>query len=112
MTDHERKMIEAYIPHEPDPDLEDGEYYVMDTGGRVQKVRVTDILPGRLGEEETYGVVQVSSGRRIDAGYGDFLKGFPLSDLYDNKQDCKDHTHGCYSGWEYLRKLQEEERDA
>ena len=65
MTDHERKMIEAYIPHEPDPDLEDGEYYVMDTGGRVQKVRVTNILPGRLGEEETYGVVEVSSGRRI-----------------------------------------------
>nr|DAU80452.1 MAG TPA: hypothetical protein [Caudoviricetes sp.] len=32
-----------------------------------------------------------------------------MSDLYDNRQDCKDCTHLCCSYWERLRKIQQEE---
>lgn len=30
---------------------------------------------------------------------------FAMSDLYDNKQDCKDETHLGYSYWEHLREI-------
>lgn len=29
MTDRERQMIAEYLPHPPDPELQDGEYYYL-----------------------------------------------------------------------------------
>ena len=107
MTERQKQMIEAYIPHPRDATLGFNEYYVKDTAERIRKVFIRDILPHDF--ETTYGVYEVSSGRRIDAGWGNEFVGFPMRSLYDNKQDCKDDTHLIYNDWEALRKLQEEE---
>lgn len=40
------------------------------------------------------------------------MRGVRMGDLYDNKQDCKDQTHGAMHEWEALRKLQREEAKA
>ncbi|MCI6698423.1 MAG: hypothetical protein MR488_04575 [Lachnospiraceae bacterium] len=109
MTDRERQVIESYLPHPRDPQLGQDEYYVLDAAGRVQHVRLTDIFPGRPGQETEYGVRRVSDGMRIDPGLGDPFRGFEMFDLYDNRQDCRDRTHGCFSNWEHLRLLQKEE---
>ena len=108
MTDREKLMIETYLPHPKDPALGWDEYYVQDTAGRVQHVRLTDVFPGKPGQEIEYGVRRVSDNRYIDCGLGDF-RGFTMADLYDNKQDCKDRTHGGYSFWEHLRHVQKVE---
>lgn len=108
MTDRQKQMIDAYLPSPPDPTLDFDEYYVLDKAGRVRKVRMRDIL--LHGDDTTYGVVEVSTGRRIDAGWDSEYIGFRMSALYDNKQDCRDQTHMMYDGWEYLRRLQREER--
>lgn len=107
MTERQRQLIAAYLPHPRDPELRFNEYYVRDTADRVRKVEIRDILP--CDDETTYGVYEVSSGRRIDAGYGSPWIGFRKHTLYDNKEDCKDQAHLLYNGWEELRKLQEEE---
>lgn len=113
MTDRERQMIETYLPHPRDPELEIGTYYYLQytsSGERVIKVWPLDILPTKDGTE--YGIYQQRGGQlqRIDAGYGDPLRGVHMHDLYDNKQDCRDQTHMCWDRWEELRKLQEAER--
>jgi len=110
MTDRERKMIEAYLPHDPDPTLEHlFGYYVKDTSGRVHKCIVTDLLPGdmRTGEME-FAVVEESTGRRINPWYAsdDPFRGFKKCDMYDNREDCKNDTHPCISSWEKLREVQ------
>lgn len=105
MTERQAHMLHTYLPHRRDPELLDNEYYVMDLAGRVQKVRITDICPGR-GSGTVYGVVMAKSGRRVDPGY-DY--GFHMSELYDNQQDCRDMTHSCYNQWEELRELESEE---
>ena len=112
MTDKQRQMIADYLPHPRDPELAFGEYYVKDTADRVRKARITTILPGELFEDNTYLVREVSTGKRIDAGYGDDWHGFTKAKLYDNKQDCKDETHYFYSDWEDLRELQMKEQEA
>ena len=104
MTDRERKMIEAYLPHQRDTELGVDEYYVLDTAGRARKVYVRDIMPDK--DKMTYGVYEVSTGKRIDAGYGSPFVGFTKAQMYDNKPDCKDQTHLIYDGWEELRELQ------
>ena len=71
-------MIESYLPHPRDPELGQDEYFVLDTAGRVQHVRLTDIFPGRPGEDAEYGVRRVSDGMRIDSGYGDPFRGFAM----------------------------------
>ena len=106
MTDRERQLIEAYLPHPRDPELEDGEYFVRDLAGRVRKVYVRNIFPHEYRTE--YGVHEVGTNRRIDAGYGSEFRGFRMGHLYDNRQDCKDYTHDMYDDWERLRDLQKE----
>lgn len=108
MTDRQKQMIEAYLPSPPDPELGFNEYYVLDKADRVRKVRIRDILPN--GDHVTYGVAEVSTNRRIDAGWDSEFIGFRMCALYDNKQDCRDQTHMMYDSWEYLRQLQREEQ--
>lgn len=107
MTERQKQLIAAYLPHPRDPELEDGEYYVMDTAWKVRRVFIGDILP--KDDYTTYGVYESSTGRRIDAGYGSPWIGFRKGSMYDNKQDCKDMTHCMYDYWEHLRELQKEE---
>lgn len=115
MTDRVRKEIEYYIPHDPDPTLEDGEYYLLQyTSGvpRVIKVRLFDILPCSDGME--YGMYQQRRGQwvRIDAGWCTPNRGHRKGDLYDNKEDCREQTHCCCHWWEELRAEQMKERSA
>lgn len=107
MTDKEKKLIEAYIPHPRDPELGFDEYYVRDTADRIRKVYITDIWPHE--DAETYGVREVSTGHRIDAGWGSEWIGFYKYVLYDNKEDCKNNSHLLYNDWEHLRELQQKE---
>lgn len=105
MTDREKQLIEAYIPSPKDTALKDFEYYVKDSNDRVQKVEITDMLP--FGETMLYRVVQVDTRKQIK----NFRKydAFAMCDMYDNKTDCRDCTHSCYSYWERLREIQQEE---
>lgn len=99
-----------YIPHKRDETLEDGEYYYLHStmgGDKIIKVYPLTILPHKDGTE--YGIYQKKGCNlvRIDAGYGDPNRGVRFSDLYDNKEDCKDRTHMMYEGWEELREGEE-----
>lgn len=104
MTERQQKLIADYLPHPRDPELEDNEYYVLDTAGKVRKVYVSGIL--LHGDYITYECREASTDRKIDSGYG---SGFRKSHMYDNKQDCKNYTHMVYDSWEKLRELQKEQ---
>lgn len=113
MTERERQMIEAYLPHLPDPTLDDGEYYFkLETSGgpRIIKVYPLDILPYHDGIE--YGLWQRRGNTLhwVDGrGTGERDRGVRFANLYDNRQDCIDQTHWWYDGWEQLRGKQMEE---
>ena len=111
MTDRERQLIEAYLPHPRDPELRDGEYYVKDSAFRVHKVEIRTIFPGDIDGAAEYDCYEVSTGNRIDPGWGSPWRGFRKCYLYDNRQDCKDWTHEMYDGWEHLRVLQQKEAE-
>ena len=112
MTDRERDAIAYYLPHDADPSLECGEYYYLQytrNNPRVIRVFALDILPVKDGTE--YGIYQRHGGRLqwVDTGYGDHCRGCRMGDLYDNKDDCRDQTHGAVENWPYYRHLQQEE---
>ena len=109
MTDRQRQLIDAYLPNPRDPELEFDEYYVRDTAMKVRKVRIIDILPHE--DYTTYGVVEVSTGNRIDAGYGSVWIGFRKASMYDNREDCRNLEHSMYDNWEELRRIQGEEEN-
>ena len=109
MTEYQRRQIAAYLPSPRDKTLNDFEYYVLDTADRIRKVYVRDILPHD--EETTYGCYEVSTNRRIDAGWGNEFIGFRFGELYDNAEDCRNRTHSFFNGWEELRKIQEAEEN-
>ena len=106
MTDREKELIEAYIPSPRDTTLGDFEYYAQDLNGRIQRVEITDIFPTADGGT-LYRVVQTNSRHRVK-GWCDY-DAYAMSDLYDNKQDCKDETHLGYNYWERLREIQQKE---
>ena len=109
MTERQKQLIEYYLPNPRDPELGDDEYYVRDGAGRVRKVYLRDIW---LHDESTeYGVYEVGTGRRIDAGYGNPFRGFRMGEIYDNREDCRNHEHDMFDGWEHLREIQSEEAD-
>lgn len=112
MTEREKELVRAYLPHARDRTLEDGEFYYLQStsgGERVIRVFALDVLCCRDGTE--YGIYQQKGGRlvRIDAGYGDPFRGIRMGSLYDNKEDCRDQTHIMFDGWEGLRHTQEAE---
>lgn len=114
MTERERQEIEAYLPGTPDPTLEAGEYYYLQstTGGdRVIRVFALDVLPHKDGTE--YGIYQQRGGRLVwvdDGGWGDPTRGARMHDLYDNKEDCRNRSHWFMDDWERLRAIQREEQ--
>ena len=115
MTDRQLADIKYYLPNDPDPTLEQGEYYYLQytTGDpRVIRVFALDILPQKDGIE--YGIYQRRGARLawVDGGYDNRCRGVRMGDLYDNKADCKDQTHMACNWWESLRALQLKEREA
>ena len=109
-----RKMIEEYLPNPPDPDLGFNEYYYRQStmkGEQVIKVLVTCIFPGEMHQPEEYGIYQIRADglRWVDVGLGDRYRGAFKSQLYDNKQDCRDQTHQWAENWEHLREIQRKE---
>lgn len=107
MTEEMIRKIKYYLPHPRDSELEEDEYYVEDTAGRIRKVYICSICPCK--DDTTYVVREVSTGRRVDAGWGSEFVGFYKYQLYDNKPDCKNREHSIYNGWEELRRLQQRE---
>ena len=110
MTDRQKLMISEYLPGDPDPDLEEGQYYFRQND-RVIKVWPLDVLPHRDGIE--YGLYQQRAGRMVwidSSGWGDRSRGVHFGYLYDNKEDCKNMTHDWVDEWEQLRKVQMNER--
>ena len=113
LTEREQEMIRFYLPGEPDPELEEGEYYYLQTtaaGERVIRVFPIDIYPYEHGTE--YGIYQTRSGRlcRVDTGAGPY-HGVTKAMLYDNKTDCRDQSHMFFDRWEELRERQREEQE-
>ena len=106
MTDREKELIAAYIPSPRDESLESFEYYVKDMNDRIQKVEITDICLLANGET-VYLVVQAKTRKKIKGWHR--YDGFTMGFLYDNKQDCRDGTHDCYSYWETLREIEQKE---
>lgn len=106
MTERQRQMIEGYIPNPRDPELGDDDFYILDPYDRVQKVYITDINPGRMNEGVRYGVRYSSTGKKY--GGSDYGNTY-MSQLYDNKEDCRNQTHMLFEGWEELRELQRKE---
>lgn len=106
MTEREKELIATYIPSQRDKSLGDFEYYVEDLSGRIQRVEITNILPSLDDDNETVYLVVQSTTRKRVKGWQKY-DGFTKSYLYDNKQDCKENTHNCYSNWERLREIQE-----
>ena len=116
MTDKMKEEIEHYLPHDPDPTLEPGEYYYLQStqkGEQVIKVQVKCILPGAINGEMEYGIYQAwGTGLRwVDVGWGDPNRGCYFHQLYDNKEDCRDQTHMWCDWWEELRKEQKATND-
>lgn len=114
MTDRLRDQISYYLPHDPDPSLEFSEYYYLQyTMGnpRVIRVHALDVLPIKDGTE--YGIYTKHGSRlvRVDAGYDSPFRGVRMGDLYDNKEDCRDQTHGGAEWWPELREAQREEAE-
>ena len=113
MDERTKLMIKTYIPNPPDPDLEPGAYYwlqyMMNGKARVITVYPLDVLPAKDGTE--YGIYQMKAGRlvRIDTSNQCFGYGVRKHDLYDNRQDCQDQTHGMCDEWESLREIQRRE---
>lgn len=117
MTDRERLMIQEYLPNPPDPTLGFEEFYYRQStmkGEQVIKVQVISIFPGQIGGDLEYGIYQIfgNSLRWVDTGWGDRNRGCHRSELYDNKDDCRDQTHLWCENWEHLRELQRQEAQA
>ena len=114
IDDRTRQMIELYLPNPPDPELGFSEYYYRQStmkGEQVIKVRVTSIFPGERHQPAEYEIFQVwGNGLRwVDVGWGDRCRGAFMSQLYDNKQDCRDQTHQWSEDWRRLRGIQRKE---
>lgn len=106
MLEREKLMIKGYLPSPPDESLGDFEYYVK-RNERVYKVEIANIFPND--EDTLYEVVTVN--KRVPVRGWRESGAFSMSDLYDNKEDCRNDTHPFYDNWEYLRKIQKEEKE-
>lgn len=109
MTEREALMIREYLPGKPDPTLQFGEYYFLQNN-RVIRVFALDVYCNRDGD--TYGCYRQVGGRmvKVDDGWGGGpFHGVYKSQLYDNKEDCRNQTHSWCERWEELRELQRKE---
>ena len=108
MTERQKRQIEAYIPSPRDESLDPFDYYIEDDYGKIHKVYIQDIAPHFEDDSTRYGVRYSATGKRCNLPWGTYGM-TRKSDLYDNKEDCRNHTHYMCDFWEELRKLQKEE---
>lgn len=109
MTDRERQLIEAYLPHPRDPELDELDYYVEDARGRAVTVHIERIAYSR--DDRTIYQVRTESGRLVHGCWEsepDLMGGgwYAKAHLYDNREDCLHCEHSMYDNWEALRDLQ------
>lgn len=109
-----RRMIEEYLPSPPDRSLGFMEYYYRQCtmgGERVIRVTVKNIFPSEQDDGLEYDIYQKKGSDyvRIDSGWNNPFRGVRMSDLYDNKEDCRNQTHPWADNWEELRQMQQEE---
>ena len=104
LTQREQELIEAYIPHKRDKNLDEDEYYVLTANDTVQKGVVRDLAFNARGED----LFRLWNGRGVVHSWASDNMGYVTKrHMYDNKQDCKDQTHFAYDHWEKLRDLQQ-----
>ena len=103
------EMIASYLPSPPDPDLEDDEYYMLDSADRVIRVYARDIAPAPDDEGLVYRARRTADGKGVyNASGGCSMPGWYYKRaLYDNAQDCREQTHYMFDRWEQLRRLQQ-----
>lgn len=114
IDDQTRKLIKEYLPNPPDPELGFEEFYYLQCtarGEQVIKVKVKYILPGDDHGGIEYGIYQVCENglRWVNVGWGDRNRGCYRSQLYDNREDCRNQAHMWVRDWERLREIQREE---
>ena len=112
MTDRQKQMIEGYLPHPRDPELDPLDYYVEDMLGRAVHVYIGQIAVNSYGT--TIYQVRTESGRLVHGPYetdSELFGGgwYTMGSLYDNKEDCVHSAHSMYDRWEELREIQREE---
>lgn len=107
MTERQKQLIEAYIPSPRDESLDPFEYYIQDDYGRIHKVYIKDIAPHIEDDSTRYGLRYSATGNRCNLPWGEYGMA-RKSDLYDNKEDGRNHTHYMCDFWEELRELQKE----
>ena len=117
MDDKTRERIKECLPNSPDPELKEDEYYYLQStmqGEKVIKVRVMSLFPGEPHQPMEYEIYQVRSNglRWVNVGWDDHFRGAYMSQLYDNKEDCRNQTHQWVEDWEDLRRIQREEQNA
>lgn len=105
MTDMTKRMIESYLPNPREPELNDTEYYYMRDDNKVFKVYISEMFSHE--DQSLYGCRYSHNGQKVHTCY--FWDGIPMRQLYDNKQDCLDHSHLMYDNWEQLRTIQQKE---
>ena len=103
-----RKKIETYIPSSRDTALRPYCDYYVNVNSRVKLGHVRGIFMSDDGEDLLELVDD--RGRRI-IGLWEF-DSFRRNELYDNKEDCRNQTHGAFCDWEQLREMQEAKNDA
>lgn len=107
LTDREKQMLRAYLPHRRDESLELGEYYWLDNSNRVQKVFIQNILPHD--NYTLYSIRYSATGKNAHISDDWYDDGVAKSQLYDNKKDCRESTHRICDNWEYMRQRADEE---
>lgn len=102
------EKIASWLPSPRDPSLPECEYYCEDQYGKIQRGWITDIVPAA--NDVTYYRL-VNKRGQIHSSYGTgYCEGwFEFSMLYDNKEDCRNHTHLWFDGWEEYRRQKSDE---
>ena len=102
LTEREQELIETYIPHERDKNLDEDEYYVLTANNTIQKGVVRDLAFNARGDD----LYRLWNKRGIVHCWASDNMGYVTKrHMYDNKQDCEDQTHFAYDDWEKLREL-------
>lgn len=100
-----RKKIETYIPSPRDTALRPYCDYYVNVNSRVKLGHVRGIFMSDDGEDLLELVDD--RGYRIIGSWE--FDSFRRTELYDNKEDCRNRTHDTFYDWEMLREMQEAE---
>jgi hypothetical protein len=86
-----------YILRDRDETLDEFEYYVEDINGKIQKGWICELYFNCHANRE---MCILRNNRGKIKSWRDDYGGFAKSDLYDNKDDCRENAHAFFDGWE------------